>query len=339
VMGNIAYVFGVSWSGEQPMIRGYDLNTGKRVKSWNYDRSITSKPTLGNDGTYLVVAGVYGYKLWVHKRSTSTGAQVGSDMIGDDAWPSGVAADLYGVRASGSEYEVVPSVTSRVYTLSGSTLKRKTDSANGHGWAGWNTPGSSPTGVCWPGTGEPVVVTVTGEIFQGSRRVSRYQVEAMVTWYDGVRETDPSPSTIISCGPRTFVTLSVPTRPGLQKRVYWQINGSGAWRRELVGVTTKSVTLDPDTTSWTYPPPTENTFPEQDPGELRTTNLNFQLVGDGSGHWGKLGVSATGDLSGILKTATGGGISFPTVDANGGSQTIVVTFPSGRFTKAPSVSA
>src|SRR5699024_2590454 len=151
--------------------------------------------------------------------------------------------------------------------------------------------------------------------------------------------TDPSPSTIISCGPRTFVTLSVPTRPGLQKRVYWQINGSGAWRRELVGVTTKSVTLDPDTTSWTYPPPTENTFPEQDPGELRTTNLNFQLVGDGSGHWGKLGVSATGDLSGIPKTATGGGVDFPTVAPNGGSQTIVVTFPSGRFTKAPSVSA
>ena len=338
VMGNIAYVFGVAWTGGQAMIRGYDLNTGSRVKSWNYDRSITSKPTLGNDGTYLVVAGVYGYKLWIHKRSVSTGAQVGSDMIGDDAWPSGVAADLYGVRASRSEYEVVPSVTSRVYTLSGSTLKRKTDSANGHGWAGWNTPGSSPTGVCWPGTGEPVVVTVTGEIFQGSRRASRYQVEAMVTWYDGVRETTPGPMSVISCEPRSFPTITVPARPGLQKRVYWRIN-DGPWRRELVGVTTKSVTLDPERTATTIPPPTENTFPVQDPGELRTTNLNFQLVGDGSGHWGKLGVSANGDLSGIPKTATGGGVDFPTVGPNGGSQTIVVTFPSGRFTKAPSVSA
>ena len=43
--------------------------------------------------------------------------------------------------------------------------------------------------------------------------------------------------------------------------------------------------------------------------------------------------------SGIPKTATGLGVDFPTVAANGGSRTVVVTFPSGRFTKAPSVSA
>src|SRR5699024_8420815 len=123
VMGNIAYVFGVAWSGGQAMIRGYDLNTEKRVKSWNYDRSITSKPTLGNDGTNLVVAGVYGYKLWVHKRSTSTGAQLGSDIIPEDSWPSGPGADLFGVNfpsPQSTEFEVVPTRTSRVYKLTGS---------------------------------------------------------------------------------------------------------------------------------------------------------------------------------------------------------------------------
>ena len=342
VMGNIAYVFGVSWSGEQPMIRGYDLNTGKRVKSWNYDRSITSKPTLGNDGTYLVVAGVYGYKLWVHKRSTSTGAQVGSDIIAEDSWPSGPGADLFGINfpsPQSIEFEVVPTRTSRVYKLNGSKWERKTDSANGHGFAGWNTPGSSPTGVYWTPVGDPFVVTVTGEIYESSTRNSDYTIEAGVTWYDGTRETTPGPMTVIKCGARSFPTLSVPVRPGLQKRVYWRINGGAQWRRELVGVSAASVTLVPESSALTYPPPTSNTFPDTSPAELRTSNLNFQLSGNGSGKWGKLGVSATGDLSGIPKTATGLGVDFPTVAANGGSQTIVVTFPSGRFTKAPSVTA
>ena len=341
VMGNIAYVFGVAWTGGQVMIRGYDLNTGSRVKSWNYDRSITSKPTLGNDGTYLVVAGVYGYKLWIHKRSTSTGAQVGSDIITEDSWPSGAGADLFGVNFPSSqsiEFEVVPTVTSRVYKLTGSKWERKTDSANGHGFAGWNTPGSSPTGVCWPGVGDPFVVTVTGEIYQSSRRPSRYQVEAGVTWFDGTRETTPGPMSVISCEPRSFPTLSVPVRPGLQKRVYWRIN-NGPWRRETVGISETSVTLDPETTATTIPPPTSNTFPDTSPAELRTSNLNFQLSGNGSGKWGKLGVAANGDLTGVVRTATGGGISFPTVAANGGAETVVVTFPTGRFTKTPSVSA
>ena len=342
VMGNIAYVFGVAWSGGQAMIRGYDLNTGKRVKSWNYDRSITSKPTLGNDGTYLVVAGVYGYKLWIHKRSTSTGAQVGSDIIAEDSWPSGPGADLFGINfpsPQSIEFEVVPTRTSRVYKLTGSKWERKTDSANAHGFAGWNTPGSSPTGVYWTPVGDPFVVTVTGEIYESSTRNSDYTIEAGVTWYDGTRETTPGPMTVIKCGARSFPTLSVPVRPGLQKRVYWRINGGAQWRRELVGVSATSVTLVPETSALTYPPPTSNTFPDTSPAELRTSNLNFQLSGNGSGKWGKLGVSATGDLSGIPKTATGLGVDFPTVAANGGSQTTVVTFPSGRFTKAPSVTA
>ena len=342
VLGDVAYVFGVAWSGGQAMIRGYNLSTGKRVKSWNYDRSITSKPTLGNDGTNLVVAGVYGYKLWVHKRSTSTGAQLGSDIITEDSWPSGPGADLFGINfpsPQSIEFEVVPTRTSRVYKLTGSKWERKTDSANGHGFAGWNTPGSSPTGVYWTPVGDPFVVTVTGEIYESSTRNSDYTIEAGVTWYDGTRETTPGPMTVIKCGARSFPTLSVPVRPGLQKRVYWRINSGGQWRRETLGASATSVTLVPETSAFIYPPPTSNTFPDTSPAELRTSNLNFQLSGNGSGKWGKLGVSANGDLSGIPKTATGLGVDFPTVAADGGSQTIVVTFPSGRFTKAPSVTA
>lgn len=341
VIWDVAYIFGVSWSGEQPMIRGYDLNTGKRVKSWNYDRSITSKPTLGNDGTYLVVAGVYNDGLWVHKRSAVNGSQVGSDLRSElGEWPTYGNKDLYGVHIDGSELTVVPS-GGRVYTISGSTLKRKTDSANRDGFAGWGSPGST-VAAWWDSSHTPHVATVDGKIFKASDRKSQYQVEACITWFDGTHETDPSPTALVRVGARAFPVISLPSRPGIRKRVYYRPAGSSTWARKELEPTEKSFRIV--LTGWgggtyNYPPPTENTFPVQDPAELRTSNLNFQVLGDGSGKWGKLRVSAGGDVTGVVRTATGGGISFPTVAANGGSQTVVVTFPSGRFTKTPSVTA
>ena len=341
VLGDVAYIFGVSWSGEQPMIRGYNLNTGKRVKSWNYDRAIENQNALGNDGTYLLVAGVYGDGLWVHKRSVSTGAQVGSDLRSElGEWPTYGNKDLYGVHIDGSELTVVPS-GGRVYTISGSTLKRKTDSANRDGFAGWGSPGST-VAAWWDSSHTPHVATIDGKIFKASDRKSQYQVEACITWYDGTHETDPSPTALVRVGARAFPVISLPSRPGIRKRVYYRPAGSSTWARKELEPTEKSFRIV--LTGWgggtyNYPPPTENTFPVQDPAELRTTNLNFQLLGDGSGKWGKLRVSAGGDVTGVVRTATGGGISFPTVAANGGSQTVVVTFPSGRFTKTPSVSA
>ena len=341
VLGDVAYIFGVSWSGEQPMIRGYNLNTGKRVKSWNYDRAIENQNALGNDGTYLIVAGVYGDGLWVHKRSVSTGAQVGSDLrskLGE--WPTYGNKDLYGVHIDGSELTVVPS-GGRVYTISGSTLKRKTDSANRDGFAGWGSPGST-VAAWWDSSHTPHVATVDGKIFKASDRKSQYQVEACITWYDGTHETDPSPTALVRVGARAFPVISLPSRPGIRKRVYYRPAGSSTWARKELAPEEKSFRIV--LTGWgggtyNYPPPTENTFPVQDPAELRTSNLNFQVLGDGSGKWGKLRVSAGGDVTGVVRTATGGGVSFPTVSANGGSKTVVVTFPSGRFTTTPSVSA
>lgn len=341
VLGDVAYIFGVSWSGEQPMIRGYNLNTGKRVKSWNYDRAIENQNALGNDGTYLIVAGVYGDGLWVHRRSVSTGAQVGSDLRSElGEWPTYGNKDLYGVHIDGSELTVVPS-GGRVYTISGSTLKRKTDSANRDGFAGWGSPGST-VAAWWDSSHTPHVATVDGRIYKASDRKSQYQVEACITWFDGTHETDPSPAALVTVGARAFPVISLPSRPGIRKRVYYRPAGSSTWARKELEPTEKSFRIV--LTGWgggtyNYPPPTENTFPVQDPAELRTSNLNFQVLGDGSGKWGKLQVSAGGDVTGVVRTATGGGISFPTVAANGGSQTVVVTFPSGRFTKTPSVSA
>ena len=341
VLGDVAYIFGVSWSGEQPMIRGYNLNTGKRVKSWNYDRAIENQNALGNDGTYLLVAGVYGDGLWVHKRSVSTGAQVGSDLRSElGEWPTYGNKDLYGVHIDGSELTVVPS-GGRVYTISGSTLKRKTDSANRDGFAGWGSPGST-VAAWWDSSHTPHVATIDGKIFKASDRKSQYQVEACITWFDGTHETDPSPSALVRVGARAFPVISLPSRPGIRKRVYYRPAGSSTWARKELAPEEKSFRIV--LTGWgggtyNYPPPTENTFPVQDPAELRTSNLNFQVLGDGSGKWGKLRVSAGGDVTGVVRTATGGGISFPTVAANGGSKTVVVTFPSGRFTKTPSVSA
>ena len=341
VIWDVVYVFGVSWSGEQPMIRGYDLNTGKRVKSWNYDRAIANQNALGNDGTYLVVAGVYGDGLWVHKRSAVNGSQVGGDMRSEvGEWPKYGNKDLYGVHIDGSELTVVPS-GGRIYTISGSTLKRKTDSANRDGFAGWGSPGAT-VATWWDSNHIPHVATVDGQIFKASDRRSQYEVEACVTWYDGTHETDPSPSALVRVGARAFPVISLPSRPGVRKRVYYRPAGSSTWARKELASEEKSfriVLAGWGGGTYNYPPPTSNTFPVQDPAELRTTNLNFQLLGDGSGRWGKLRVSAGGDVTGVVRTATGLGVDFPTVAANGGSRTVVVTFPSGRFTKAPSVSA
>lgn len=51
-------------------------------------------------------------------------------------------------------------------------------------------------------------------------------------------------------------------------------------------------------------------------------------------------VSASGEITGLPGpiVATGGGVDFPKVTPTN-AKTVVITFPSGRFTKAPAVSA
>ena len=341
VMGDIVYVFGVAWSGGQAMIRGYNLNTGSRTKSWNYDRKIENQQALGNDGTYLLVAGVYADGLWVHKRSVSTGNQVGSDMRSEvGEWPTYGNKDLFGVHIDGSELTVVPS-GGRIYTISGSTLKRKKESANRDGYAGWGTPGAT-VAAWWDSDGTPYVATVDGKIFKASGRDTEYSIETCMTWYDGTHETNAGPSANVTVKAQAFPVLSLPARPGIRKRVYYRAGSSSIWNREELAPETKSFRIElGGWTSYTYPPPTENTFPVTDPAEIRTSNLNFQVVGTGAGRWGTMRVSASGEITGlpVPVVATGGGVDFGTVSSGGGAKTIVITFPSGRFTKTPSVSA
>ena len=340
VMGDIVYVFGVAWSGGQAMIRGYNLNTGSRTKSWNYDRKIENQQALGNDGTYLLVAGVYADGLWVHKRSVSTGKQVGSDMRSEvGEWPTYGNKDLFGVHIDGSDLTVVPS-GGRIYTISGSTLKRKKESANRDGYAGWGTPGAT-VAAWWDSDGTPYVATVDGKIFKASGRDTEYSIETRMTWYDGTHETNAGPSANVTVKAQAFPVLSLPARPGIRKRVYYRAGSSPIWNREELAPETKSFRIElGGWSSYTYPPPTENTFPVTDPAEIRTSNLNFQVVGTGAGRWGTMRVSASGEITGLPGpiVATGGGVDFPKVTPTK-AQTVVITFPSGRFTKAPAVSA
>ena len=340
VMGDIVYVFGVAWSGGQAMIRGYNLNTGSRTKSWNYDRKIENQQALGNDGTYLLVAGVYADGLWVHKRSVSTGNQVGSDMRSEvGEWPTYGNKDLFGVHIDGKDLTVVPS-GGRIYTISGSTLKRKKESANRDGYAGWGTPGAT-VAAWWDSDGTPYVATVDGKIFKASGRDTEYSIETCMTWYDGTHETNAGPSANVTVKAQAFPVLSLPARPGIRKRVYYRAGSSSIWNREELAPETKSFRIElGGWSSYTYPPPTENTFPVTDPAEIRTSNLNFQVVGTGAGRWGSMRVSASGEITGLPGpiVATGGGVDFPKVTPTN-AQTVVITFPSGRFTKAPAVSA
>lgn len=340
VMGDIVYVFGVAWSGGQAMIRGYNLNTGSRTKSWNYDRKIENQQALGNDGTYLLVAGVYADGLWVHKRSVSKGNQVGSDMRSEvGEWPTYGNKDLFGVHIDGSELTVVPS-GGRIYTISGSTLKRKKESANRDGYAGWGTPGAT-VAAWWDSDGTPYVATVDGKIFKASGRDTEYSIETRMTWYDGTHETNAGPSANVTVKAQAFPVLSLPARPGIRKRVYYRAGSSSIWNREELAPETKSFRIElGGWSSYTYPPPTENTFPVTDPAEIRTSNLNFQVVGTGAGRWGSMRVSASGEITGLPGpiVATGGGVDFPKVTPTN-ARTVVITFPSGRFTKAPAVSA
>ena len=340
VMGDIVYVFGVAWSGGQAMIRGYNLNTGSRTKSWNYDRKIENQQALGNDGTYLLVAGVYADGLWVHKRSVRTGNQVGSDMRSEvGEWPTYGNKDLFGVHIDGSELTVVPS-GGRIYTISGSTLKRKKESANRDGYAGWGTPGAT-VAAWWDSDGTPYVATVDGKIFKASGRDTEYSIETCMTWYDGTHETNAGPSANVTVKAQAFPVLSLPARPGIRKRVYYRAGSSSIWSRAELEPTAKSFRIElGGWSSYTYPPPTENTFPVTDPAEIRTSNLNFQVVGTGAGRWGSMRVSASGEITGLPGpiVATGGGVDFSKVTPTN-AQTVVITFPSGRFTKAPAVSA
>ena len=251
VMGDIVYVFGnAHGSGGEALIDGYNLVTGVRVSRHPYTRAIQAQNALGNDGTNLVIASVYNLELWVHRRNPVTGVQVGSDMrSGSNSWPASGGKDLYAVRISGNDVEVVTASGSRVYLNSNNALVRKTDTANASGYAGWVIPSHVAAGMVMKagrfGAIVPFVVDGTGAVYEGAQFSSDTNVSSCFTWFDGTNETAPSPIATVKLPAMNVVSASLPKRTNLQKRLYTREQG-GQWRVTEVDANTTIVTLGRD---------------------------------------------------------------------------------------------
>src|SRR5699024_7104159 len=179
----------------------------------------------------------------------------------------------------------------------------------------------------------PFVVDGSGVVFEGSTSASDYTAEVCYTWYDGTFETTPSPAATINVAARGTVTISLPHREGLGKRVYYRGPASPNWARANVA---ENVTSTPLPTGVAFfQPPASNSFPNADPAVLKSTNHKFESKGDGSGHWGPLTFNTDGSMSGIPKMAVGKGETVTVT--SGGYNTKTVTFPQGRFTTPPTV--
>ena len=298
VMGDIVYVFGAGHAGtsDRNFIDGYDLNTGERVSRHEYTRGIQAVNALGNDGTNLIIGSVYNLELWVHRRDPVTGVQVGSDMrSGSNSWPASGGKDLFGVRISGNDVEVVTSWGGRVYLNSNNVLVRKTDSANASGYAGWALPAHDVSGCDWI-NGAPYPMDSSGSVYQGSQFVSDKTVQMCFTWTNGTYETTPSPLVTFQAGAREVFTVSLPQRAGLAKRLYYRSGTSGSWVMKGVAEGT-TVYVVSDVQGFAAPLPTVNSFPNADPATLKSTNDKFEVNGDGSGKWGPLTFNADGTMS------------------------------------------
>ena len=336
VIGDVAYVMGKDYTRPNPEVYmfGYDLNTGARVTRWEYTRGIQARNALGNDGTNLIIGSVYNLELWVHKRNPTTGVQVGSDMrSGSNSWPASGGKDLFGARISGNDVEVVTAWGGRVYFNSNNALVRKTDSANESGYAGWILPAHDVSGCVWV-SGAPYPVDSSGTVYEGSTSASDYTSELCFTWYDGTHETTASPVAAVGVAARETITVSLPARAGLQKRLYARAQGGTNWARSTVAADATAAPVPVGVAL--YAPPTTNTFPNADPATLKSTNDTFEVKGDGSGHWGQLQFDRDGRVRGLTVS---GQITQQPVTANGGMVENTITFPDGRFNVPPVVIA
>src|SRR5699024_9632847 len=161
----------------------------------------------------------------------------------------------------------------------------------------WVNPNRDGAGFVFV-DGKPFVVNGSGVVFEGSTRASDYTAEVCFTWYDGTHETTPSPVATINVAARETITISLPYREGLGKRVYYRGAGGTNWARENVA---ENVTSTPLPTGVAYfQPPASNSFPNSDPAVFRSTNGNIVMRGDGSGNWGPLKVDTNGAMSGLI---------------------------------------
>ena len=292
VIGDIAYVLGpdrVPRPGvEKNWMHGFDLNTGERVSRWEFTRFVGGKNRLGvgTDGTNLLVAGAHldvSRRLYVMRYNPATGVQVGADIVSDE-WVS-YTKNVEGVHISGNSMWVSHVEAAREFSLSGST-----PTYTNNGWVNPNKNGAGMTFV----DGAPLVVD-SGAVYRGSTSASDYTREVCFTWYDGTHETTASPVASVDVGARETVTISLPVRAGLQKRLYSRSAGVSNWSRSVVPA---DVTVSPVPVGIAaFTPPSTNTFPNAAPAVLKSTNDKFEVNGDGSGHWGPLTFNADGTMT------------------------------------------
>ena len=132
-----------------------------------------------------------------------------------------------------------------------------------------------------------------------------------------------------------YITPSIAKKTTTPARTDFRTPAFSVW----VGESTAWISTLPSDWQTGPAPGDANTFPKGTPSSLVSASSTFEVKGDGSGRWGPLTFPGDGTVIGVPRVATGGGVSFPNVDPNGGSQTITVNFPAGRFTAPPSVSA
>ena len=329
VIGDIVYVVGKDHDRPrgEVYVFGYNLNTGARTSRARMNVVFDYKVAVGNDGTNVVTASVTkNGNLYVLRWNPVTGAQVGSDWSG--VWPTG-GRELLGVHVSGSEVTILPRQTARVYTVSGTTLTRKTDAANASGFAGWDNPNKNGAGMVFVG-GAPYVVG-SGALYKGSTAASDYTNELCFTWYDGTHETTASPVAAVDVGARETVTVSLPVRPGLQKRLYSRAQGGTNWERSTVAANATTAPVPVGVAD--RQPPSTNSFPNANPATLKSTNDKFEVKGDGSGHWGHYNVDTNGAMSGMIVT----GDVTVNVTTENTPREYTINLPAGRFSQPPVV--
>ena len=297
VIGDICYVFGKDHvvTANDVYCFAYNLTTGARVARWQF---LTNAPTqqigVTSVGSDLLTAQVSadGDTLIVTRRDASTGLVIESSPTGDAVWDLNYTNDVQGIHWDGTDLYVTHRDSTRVYTYSGSGYTRKAGSSNGTQWAGWANPNRNAGGMVFVG-GVPVVVS--GALYTGSTATVDAVSEVCYTWWDGTHESTPSPVATVESKPRETVTVSLPIRAGLQKRLYSRSVGGGNWARSVIP---ENVSVFPRPTGFAnYSPPTTNTFPNADPAVFRSTNGNVVVRGDGSGKWGPLTFNADGTMT------------------------------------------
>ena len=369
IFGGNVWVLGQDASNNYWYVEGYNMTTWAKVATrWLWSSTSTHKPTIGNDGTNILIASqrYSGYTdkiAWA--RYTTSGTYVASSLVGT-TWVNtvGVGGIFWGTADLGSTNVIIwprsQAAGALYYTTSGTLVS-----------SGWPNPSYvTPSGACWDGTNfwthDASIGNLTkhsGIMWSGTESSTWWVSE---TWYDpdatgGTHETTQGPRTSFTMKRRSYLTITSPRLPirpvpnttddATQGRFFIGRGSTDPGRARMeynasvtsaaLSTTLSSVTIPTGTNPATVAPPSTNNFPTATPGQIVSVAGNFLIKGDGSGTWGQMTVSTTGvstfsGTSWAPDALATGSFAGQTIAA-GGSGSSNITFPSGRFTSAPLV--